>query len=92
MNRDQYVLNSDPDAKWREGPIEAWFKDVEDLINIIGPHGSSGDPKASHSKEDDLLWEFVRHVYERSTEPCIHGMCDALFGIDNIPDRTRWYS
>jgi len=32
---------------------------------------------------DDMLWDFVSVVYERSMEPCLQDMCERLFRLNN---------
>ena len=87
MEQDQYIQNTE--GKWREGPIEHWFKAVEDLIASL--EHPNGDPENTHDLEDRLLWEFVSHVYQRTDDPCIDGMYKALLELRNM-ERIRWYA
>ena len=56
---------------------------IENGISFLQKHKTYREREETYHMIDDMLWDFVSVVYERSMEPCLQDMCERLFRLNN---------
>jgi len=70
--------------------VQQLIETIDALTAVVSKH-KSGDAEATHSEEDQLLWDFVYLVHDIAAHPKLRAVASALIRLDDT-ERIRWYA